>query len=39
VRVSDIRKHLPAATPTVTAVERDKTLRARNIGVQLRRRW
>lgn len=39
VPLADIRKHLPADTPQVSAAERDKALRARNIGVQLRRRW
>jgi hypothetical protein len=39
VSFSDVRKHLPSSTPTVTAAERDKALRARNIGVQLRKRW
>ena len=39
VPFADIRKHLPADTPRVTPAERDKALRARNIGMQLRRRW
>jgi hypothetical protein len=39
VPFSDIRQHLPADTPRVTAEERDLALRARNIGVQMRRRW
>ena len=39
VQLADLRKHLPADTPRVTAAERDTALRARNIGVQLRRRW
>jgi hypothetical protein len=39
VPFKDIRKHLPADTPTVTPAERDTAIRARNIGLQLRRRW
>jgi hypothetical protein len=39
VPVAAVRQHLPQDTPTVTAAERDKTLRARNIGLQMRRRW
>lgn len=39
VPFEDIRKYLPADTPQVSADARDKTLRARNIGLQLRRRW
>lgn len=39
VAFADIRKHLPANTPKVTPEERNKVLRARNIGTQLRRRW
>jgi hypothetical protein len=39
VAFKDIRKHLPKDTPTVSPTERDKVLRARNIGLQLRKRW
>jgi hypothetical protein len=39
VPFADIRKHLPPETPTVTPAQRDKAIRARNIGLQLRRRW
>ena len=39
VKLADVRKHLPADTPTVTAAERDVTLRLRRHGVQMRRRW
>jgi hypothetical protein len=39
VPFGDIRQHLPADTPRLTPEERDAALRARNIGVQLRRRW
>jgi len=39
VPLADVRKHLPAGTPTVSQQERDKALRARNIGLQMRRRW
>lgn len=39
VNFADIRKHLPADTPSVSKQERDQLLRARRIGAQLRRRW
>lgn len=39
VPLVDLRKHLPADTPTITAEERAAQLRARRIGGQLRRRW
>jgi hypothetical protein len=39
VPLSELRKHLPADTPSVGAAEREKAIRARNIGLQLRRRW
>lgn len=39
VPFGDIRKYLPAETPQVLKDERDQALRARNIGVQMRRRW
>lgn len=39
VKVADVRKHLPADTPVVTKDMRDKQLRARREGAQLRRRW
>lgn len=39
IALKDLRKSLPTDTPKVTAAEREKVLRARNIGVQLRRRW
>jgi len=39
VPFADIRKYLPRETPTVSPAERDAALRARNIGLQLRRRW
>ena len=39
VKLADIRKHLPADTPTITAAERVAALRRRRVGAQLRRRW
>ena len=39
VPLEDVRKHLPADTPIISAEERAAQLRARRIGGQLRRRW
>ena len=39
VPFAELRRHLPANTPTVSAEERAAQLRARRIGSQLRRRW
>jgi hypothetical protein len=39
VPFSDVRDHLPADTPTVSAEEREETLRERNRGYQMRRKW
>jgi hypothetical protein len=39
VPLAELRKHLPADTPAVTAGERAAQLRVRRIGGQLRRRW
>ena len=39
VPFADIRKHLPADTPVVSAAERSATLRKRRLGAQMRRRW
>ncbi len=39
VLFADIRKHLPADTPTMSPQERDASLRLRRRGAQLRRRW
>ncbi len=39
VKLADVRKHLPADTPVVTAEARDASLRLRRKGAQLRRRW
>jgi hypothetical protein len=39
VKVSDIRNHLPADTPTVTPEERAEQLRRRVRACQRRRRW
>lgn len=39
VKLAEVRNHLPADTPVVTAQERDVALRLRRKGAQLRRRW
>lgn len=39
VPLAELRRHLPADTPVVTADERATRLRARRLGAQLRRRW
>jgi hypothetical protein len=39
VKFAEIRQHLPATTPHVSASERDATLRLRRRGAQLRRKW
>ncbi|UXJ50286.1 DUF1214 domain-containing protein [Pseudomonas citronellolis] len=39
VPLSELRQHLPEATPTVDSEERAAQLRKRRIGAQLRRRW
>jgi len=39
VKVADVRAHLPADTPVVTAAERRAHLRARREAAQLRRIW
>jgi Protein of unknown function (DUF1214) len=39
VKFSDIRKYLPKDTPEITLAQREKQLRLRNIGVQLRKKW
>ena len=39
VPIGELRAHLPTDTPTIDVQERDRRLRARRTGVQLRRRW
>jgi Protein of unknown function (DUF1214) len=39
VAVAEVRRHLPADTPVVTATERQEQLRLRREGAQLRRIW
>jgi len=39
VKFTELRDHLPAATPHVSPEERDVQIRARAKGAQLRRRW
>jgi hypothetical protein len=35
----EVRQHLPADTPVVTPEERDRALRERRLGAQMRRKW
>lgn len=39
VPLASLREHLPADTAAISADERDRRLRVRRTGVQLRRRW
>src|SRR5262245_52389102 len=39
VKVAEVRKFLPAETPTITAEERDASLRKRRLAAQMRKRW
>jgi hypothetical protein len=39
IQLAEVRRHLPADTPTVSASERDATIRERRMAVQLRKRW
>jgi hypothetical protein len=39
VPLSELASHLPGDTPRVTPAEREATLRKRNLGLQMRRRW
>lgn len=39
VKLAELRQHLPADTPVVSAEARDASLRLRRKGAQLRRRW
>jgi hypothetical protein len=39
VPLKDLRRHLPATTPTISVEARGEQLRQRRIGAQLRRRW
>jgi hypothetical protein len=39
IKLADVRKYLPADTPTVSDAERDTAIRLRRQGAQLRRRW
>ena len=39
IKLSELRQHLPADTPTTSAEERRKALSKRSLGAQLRRRW
>jgi hypothetical protein len=39
VPLSEVREHLPEETPVVTPEERDRSLRRRRMGAQMRRKW
>ena len=39
VKLADLRSVLPADTPTMTPEQRDRVLRDRHLGAQLRRKW
>ena len=39
VALADLRAQLPQATPVMSTEERERVLRTRNIGLQMRRRW
>jgi hypothetical protein len=39
VALKEVRDHLPADTPEVTPEQRDKLLRERRMGAQMRRKW
>ena len=39
VKLSELRKYLPRDTPVVSPAERDRELRDRHLGAQLRRKW
>ena len=39
VALEDVRNHLPADTPVVTSEERERVLRERRMGAQMRRKW
>lgn len=39
IKTAEIRKHIPAETPVVSAQARDATIRMRRRGAQWRKRW
>ncbi len=39
IKLADVRAHLPKDTPVVSPAERDRALRARRRGAQMRRKW
>ncbi len=39
VKLADLRKHLPKDTSVISPAERERTLRARRMGAQMRRKW
>ncbi|MBK7948011.1 MAG: DUF1214 domain-containing protein [Deltaproteobacteria bacterium] len=39
IKLADVRQHLPKDTPVVTPAERDRALRLRRMGAQMRRKW
>jgi len=39
IKLAELRRHVPGDTPTVSAAERDKSLRERRLAAQMRIRW
>lgn len=39
VKISEVRENLPAGTATITAEQREATIRVRRKGAQMRKRW
>ena len=39
VALEDVRSHIPGDTPVVSPEEREKVLRERRMGAQMRRKW
>ena len=39
IKVADVRSHVPADTPMITAEQRDASIRVRRKGAQMRKRW
>jgi Protein of unknown function (DUF1214) len=39
IKVADIRRHIPADTPSVTAEQREQAIRVRRRAAQMRKRW
>jgi hypothetical protein len=39
VKATQVREHLPADTPLVSAEQREQAMRVRKRGAQMRRKW